>query len=112
MAGGCEARQAVPAPKVNQDRTYASAMALRRWLKDHGIAVSKVNVVSMGAHSRRTRFLFQEAFGDSARVGIIASYDSQIDTRYWWRTSQGFRGVTAEIIAYAYVRLLFRAPRE
>jgi len=104
--------QAVPAPEVNQDRTYASAAALRRWLKDHGIVVSKVNVVSMGAHSRRTRFLFQQAFGESARVGIIASYDSQIDTRYWWKTSQGFRGVTAEIIAYAYVRLLFRAPRE
>ncbi len=104
--------QAVPAPSVNQDRTYASAVALRRWLKDHGIVVNKVNVVSMGAHSRRTRFLFQKAFGKSARVGIIASYDSQIDTRYWWKTSQGFRGVTAEIIAYAYVRLLFRAPRE
>ena len=104
--------QAVPAPEVNQDRTYASAAALRRWLKDHGIVVSKVNVVSMGAHSRRTRFLFQKAFGDTARVGIIASYDSQIDTRHWWSTSQGFRGVTAEIIAYAYVRLLFRAPRE
>jgi len=104
--------QAVPAPSVNQDRTYASAVALRRWLKDHGIAVDKVNVVSMGAHSRRTRFLFQKAFGDSARVGIIASYDSEIDTRYWWSTSQGFRGVTAEIIAYAYVRLLFHAPRE
>jgi DUF218 domain len=104
--------QAVPAPKVKQDRTYASAVALRRWLKEHGLTVDKVNVVSMGAHSRRTRFLFQKAFGDQARVGIIASADPEFDSRYWWTTSQGFRGVTAEIIAYAYVRLLFRVPPE
>jgi hypothetical protein len=52
--------QAVPAPEVNQTGTYASAVALRRLVERPRNRGDKVNVVSMGAHSRRTRFLFQK----------------------------------------------------
>jgi len=101
--------QAVPTAEVRKDRTYASAVALRDWLRAHQIPADQVNVVSVGAHSRRTRLLFAKAFGPATRVGIIAIPHADFDTAQWWRSSQGFRIVTSEVIAYVYARLLFRA---
>jgi len=57
-----EMAQAVPAPATLKDRTYGSAVALRKWLQDHGIHPGKFNVVSIGPHARRTRLLFRKAF--------------------------------------------------
>lgn len=102
---------AVPAPPVRQDRTYASAMALKKWLREHGIAAAKINVMSVGAHSRRTRLLFEKAFGADAKVGIIATEEQTFNSRRWWTSSQGFREVTDEMAAYFYARFLFHAPR-
>ncbi len=111
VGGDPKSIQPVPAPKVVQDRTYASAVALKTWMREHGVATTTVNLMSGGAHSRRSRLLFQKAFGDSATVGVIASPDREFDPRRWWASSAGFRSVTGEAIAYLYARLLFR-PRD
>lgn len=98
---------AVPAPQVRQDRTYASAMALKEWLRERGQLPAKINLVSGGPHSRRSRLLFQKAFGDDAEIGIIAMDDDTYDAKRWWTSSQGVRVVTSEIIAYVYARFFF-----
>ncbi len=98
---------AVPSPEVRQDRTYATAIALRDYLREHGISAEKVNVVSLGAHSRRTRLLYEKAFGPTTHVGIIAIPHRDFDSARWWSSSQGFRVITGEVIAYGYVRCLF-----
>ena len=108
VGGDPKSIQPVPSPKVVQDRTYASAVALKTWMHEHGVATTTVNLVSGGTHSRRSRLLFQKAFGDSATVGVIASPDREFDPRRWWASSLGFRTVTGEAIAYLYARLLFR----
>ena len=64
--------------------------------------------MSSGAHSRRTRLLFQKAFGDGVTIGIVASPEREFDPRRWWTSSSGFRTVTSEIIAYLYARFIFR----
>lgn len=102
--------QTVPAPMVKQDRTYASAVALKTWLQAHGITATQLNIISWGAHSRRTRLLYQQAFGDEVTVGIVASAERDFDPSRWWTSSGGFRFVSGEAIAYLYVRLLFRRP--
>jgi hypothetical protein len=103
--------QAVPAPSVRQDRTFTSAMALKAWLHEHRIAPTNFNVMSLGAHSRRTRLLFEKALGAEARVGIIAIEDRSYDPNRLWRSSPGVRSVSDEIIAYGYARLVFRPPK-
>ena len=110
IGGDPKAVHAVPAPQVQQDRTYASAVALKSWMREHGVAVNAVNIVTTGAHSRRTRMMFQKAFGDGVAVGMIASPDRDFDPRRWWTSSSGFRTVTGEVIAYLYARFFFRAP--
>lgn len=97
----------VPAPWVERDRTYTSALTLRAWLEKQGPLPRHLTVVSSGVHSRRSRALFQKAFGKETEVGIIAVPDSGFDPRHWWTTSEGFRTVTDEIIAYLYVTVFF-----
>jgi hypothetical protein len=99
---------AVPAPAVRTDRTFASALALKRWLAERGPLPEKINVLTTGPHARRTRLLFQEAFGSGTSVGIIAVPDDRYDANRWWTSSDGFRTTTSELIAYLYARLLFR----
>jgi hypothetical protein len=99
---------AVPAPRVKRDRTYVAALALREWMDQHGGIPSEITVVSQGAHTRRTRLLFEKAFAGHAEIGILsARVEGEYDPYRWWTYSAGFRDVTAEAIAYLYARLLF-----
>src|ERR1043165_4414 len=49
--------QAVPSGWVMQDRTYTAAVALRDWLRQHGIQPTKIHLMSEGPHARRSRLL-------------------------------------------------------
>jgi uncharacterized SAM-binding protein YcdF (DUF218 family) len=89
---------------VTLDRTYHAAIEARDWLRQHHIAIRSVDVITIGPHARRSRSTFQKAFGNGAGVGIIALPDPQYDSQHWWRTSEGFKEVQAEAIAYIYAR--------
>ena len=104
--------QSVPSHVIGRDRTYYSAVALKDWLREHEINVGSFNIVGEDAHSRRTWLLFQEAFEDKAKVGIIAVPNPDYDAKHWWRSSEGFREITSETLAYLYARLFFHPPRE
>ena len=104
--------RAVPAPKVRRDRTFASAVALRDWLGRQGRTPGAFNVVTKGAHARRSRLLFAKAFGGSARIGIIAVPDEHYDETRWWRYSEGVRTVTDELIGYIYSRFFFSVAED
>jgi hypothetical protein len=99
--------QAVHAPPVTRDRTYASALALRQWFEARGPLPPHLTLVSSGVHTRRSRDLFQHAFGKQTAVGSIAVRDSGFDPSSWWTSSTGFRSVIAELISYTYVTLFF-----
>lgn len=99
--------QMVPAREMGRDRTYNDALALRTWFAENGMLVRQINVLTGDAHARRTRLLFQKAFGSSATVGIISVPNPDYDARHWWRYSEGVREVVGESIAYLYARLFF-----
>lgn len=99
--------RAVPAPHSSEDRTYATAVALRQWLERHGMAPESYHVMSLGTHARRTRLLFEKALGRNAKIGITAIVNRAYDASQWWNYSAGVRAVLAETVAYAYARLHF-----
>jgi hypothetical protein len=103
--------QPIPCLVQKKDRTYSSALAVKQWLAEHGLHPKQLNVVTDGAHARRSRLLFQKAFGTEVNVGIIAVPDPQFDPDRWWRTSEGFREVVGETIAYVYARFLFHPSK-
>jgi uncharacterized SAM-binding protein YcdF (DUF218 family) len=97
----------VPSHVIGRDRTYNSAIALRKWLPDHNTMSRSFNVVTEDAHARRTRLLFQKGFGNGVRVGIISIPNPDYDAKHWWRYSEGVREVIGEGIAYTYTRVFF-----
>lgn len=99
--------QPVPAPRVQQDRTYACARALRQWSREHNFPLRKVQVVTEGPHARRSRLLFAKALGRDVEVGVTAVPILDYDPDKWWRSSAGVRGVIGELLAYCYARLFF-----
>jgi len=100
--------QPVPCYVEKKDRTYSSALAVKQWMDSRGIHPGRLNVVTEGAHARRSRLLFQDAFGPEVKIGIIAVENKKFDPSHWWRTSEGVREVVGEGIAYLYARFIFR----
>jgi len=104
--------QAVPAPKVRQDRTYNAALALKRWWQAQGIKPDRIHLISDGPHCRRSRLLFQKAMGDDVFIGVTSVPSSEYDDAHWWRYSAGVRVVIGEGLAYLYARLLFNPAKQ
>ena len=99
--------QAVPAPRVRQDRTYTSAVTLRNWLLAHDIVPRRIHLLTDGPHSRRSRLLYEEAMGPGVVIGVTAIPCEEYDQQHWWRYSAGVRNVIGEGLAYLYARLIF-----
>jgi DUF218 domain len=97
---------AVPAASVVKHRTAASAIALRDWLSSSALKVNSINLYSLGTHARRSRKIFKEVLNPEIKVGIIAAETQDYNSQEWWTSSEGFRIVTGEIIAYIYARFV------
>lgn len=99
--------QMVPSRVMARDRTYTSALALRAWMRVHAPTTTAINIITEDLHARRTRLLFQKAFRNEVKIGIIAVPNPDYDARHWWYYSEGVRDVLGESIAYLYARLIF-----
>jgi uncharacterized SAM-binding protein YcdF (DUF218 family) len=104
--------QAVPTGETRRDRTYAMALSLKQWWRSHGLAPTKVNLITSGPHARRSRLMYEKALGPGVTVGVIAIPVTDYDERHWWHYSQGVRVIIGEALAYAYARLLFYPAEE
>jgi uncharacterized SAM-binding protein YcdF (DUF218 family) len=106
--------QMVPSRVSGRDRTYNSALALREYFQTNGMAVKNFNLMTEDVHARRSRLLFQRAFGAGVAVGIIAAPDPDYDPARWWRYSEGVREILGESIAWFYAVFLFHpeAPQK
>ena len=102
-----ERLEMVPSREMNRDRTYGEALALRQWFQDHSTKAESFNIVTEDLHGRRTRLLYQRAFGNGVRIGVIAVPSPDYDASRWWRYSEGVEGVLNEGIGYIYARFFF-----
>lgn len=92
---------------VHKDRTYHSALAVKKWMQQQDVPAKSFDIVTLGPHARRSRILFKRAFGPDANIGVIALDEHGYDPVHWWRSSEGVREVLFEGVAYLYVRLFF-----
>lgn len=92
---------------VNWDRTYSSAVEVRRWAARSKVTMGTFDVVSRGPHARRSWELYRLAFGEESRIGVRAADPSDYDSNAWWRTSAGVKAVLVEAIALAWVKCCF-----
>ena len=103
--------QAVPARVKYRNRTFQSAVALREWVDENHVPMTNFNLVTLGAHARRSRLLFEKAFDDKAKVGIISVQNREYNPKHWWKYSEGVKQVIEESVGYVYARFLFH-PNE
>jgi len=99
--------EAVPSAPVRHDRTYFSAVAVKNRMLQHAESGTSITVITLGTHARRSRLLFQKAFGEGSRIGIISIEDRDYDPERWWKSSAGIRTVLYEMIAYIYAVVIF-----
>jgi len=99
--------QMVPSHVIGRDRTYSSAIALRDWFREHAVQVRSLNIVTEGAHARRTRLLFEKALGPGISVGVIAVNNPDFNAKRWWRYSEGVEDVIDEGVGYLYAKFFF-----
>jgi hypothetical protein len=92
---------------TRKDRTYFSALAAKNWLEQHEMHAKSIDVATIGPHARRSRLVFQKAFGREAVVGVIALTVNNFDPDHWWQSSEGVREVLFEGFAYLYARFFF-----
>lgn len=93
---------AVPAASVRKDRTYQSAVAFKEWVKRSNPNIKKVDIISLGAHTRRSSKVFQNVLGSDIKVGQIAVLNEDYDPGRWWNSSEGAKTVISEIISNIY----------
>jgi hypothetical protein len=94
---------------AKKDRTYHSALEVKNWMARQGVPMISLDVITMGAHARRSRLMYEKAFGVGTKIGVIAMQDMEYDENSWWRASAGVREMLGETIAYLYARFLFRS---
>jgi hypothetical protein len=92
---------------AERDRTYHSALAVKHWLAEHGATVDSIDVMTKGAHARRSRLLFEKVFVPGVKVGVIALRDRSYEPGRWWRSSEGIREIPFQTLAYLYARFMF-----
>jgi len=97
----------VTVPSVQKNRTFASALAFRKWLLNSELSVKAINIYSLGAHARRSRLLFEKTLCNKLEIGVIAAENLRYDPRQWWTSSIGVQTVIGEAIAYIISRFFF-----
>lgn len=98
----------VPTPATARDRTYHTAVAVRRWLEARQRPVSAVDLASHGPHGRRSRGIYRRTLGDGVEVGVISVEPSEYVLSRWWQSSEGVKDVLAEATGYAWMLCCFR----
>ena len=101
----------VPAPDVKKDRTYVSALILKRWLDKNRPEAKSLDLVTLGPHARRSLILHKIALGSDVSVGVISVPNRAYDPNQWWRYSQGVKTIINEVIGYVYTKLIFRPEK-
>ena len=98
----------LPLPSgIFRDRTYNTALYIRKYFKDNNIDAKQFNLISLGVHSRRSLCLYKMVFEPKIKVGNIVITDRVYNSTNWYKSSRGFRTVLNETIGYFYVKCFF-----
>ena len=99
--------KSLPTPESAQNRTFLSAVIVRDWLQKQNIKTKQINIYSQGVHARRTKALYQMAFGDQYNIGINAAKTIEYTLDNWWKSSTGAKAVITETIGLIWVKCCF-----
>ena len=94
----------VSAPPTDHDRTYVSALAVRKRLQQEGLFGKPAELYTVGAHARRSHLLFRRAFGRDYPLGVTSIAPASYHLDRWYLHSEGVRHVIGELLAWIYAK--------
>jgi len=97
----------IPSPASAQDRTFLSAVFVRKWFEKHHISTPSIDIFSQGVHARRTQKLYKMAFQSNDDIGIYASKPVAYSLSAWWDKSAGAKSVITEIAGMLWITCCF-----
>lgn len=99
----------VPAPSVEINRTYISALSIASWVEAEGYTAHFFNIYSEGVHARRTWFLYKYALKKKAgAVGVL----SKSNIEHLARDPKLLKGIIIrELVGNLYYRTVFNKAK-
>ena len=85
---------------------------VRAWAERSGLDLRKIDVVTRGPHARRSRLLYEEAFGPQVQIGVISIRPEAYDEGQWWRSSIAAQDVAEQAVGLLWVELFFDPLRQ
>jgi hypothetical protein len=98
------------ARNTERQRTFESALAMRRALQSRGIYPKALNVFTWGPHARRSRLVYAKVEAPETKVGIVSWVPDAYRTFPWWRSSDRAKELLTETAGYLY-EALFNSGR-
>lgn len=87
-------------------RTFESAIAVSRALREANALPAAVNIFTLGPHARRSALVFAKVLGSETNVGVIGWLPPDYKTEPWWRSSERSRELLEETAGYLFEVLL------
>jgi DUF218 domain len=91
---------------TDSHRTFESAVAVWRALRNAGIKPEGINVFTFGPHARRSALVFTKVNWPVSKIGVIGWLPPGFWREAWWQSSDRSRELLEETAGYWYEALL------
>jgi len=95
-----------PALETKSQRTFESALAVRRVLDARRLQPAAVNIFTVGAHAKRSRLVFAKTLAAGTRVGVISVTPIGYPSGPWWKSTERADVFLKETVGWLYELLL------
>ncbi len=92
----------VGAPPTGKHRTFGAALAVRDWLKTLPAPPRQANVVSGGAHARKTHAAYRRALAGMVELGALSVRPGAYNPSWWFLSRIGLRYTLLDLVGYLY----------
>jgi uncharacterized SAM-binding protein YcdF (DUF218 family) len=109
VRAGAPSDKVIEARATNSDnqRTFESAVGVRRMLEKRGLHPAAVNVFTLGVHARRSRLVFAKALPPGTAVGVISWTPPDYQpVEPWWKSTERADDMIKETTGYLFEALL------
>jgi len=96
--------------RTENHRTFESAEAVFRSLRDKGIHPKAMNVFTVGVHARRSRLVFAKVFWPDTKIGVVPWIPEGYYSGPWWDSSDRTTDFLKETFGY-YLEALLNSGR-
>lgn len=82
------------------NKTKSFALELKRHIQFQNKDIHRIDILTFGAHARKSYVVFKKVFEPEVKVGIISIRPHTYHPRLWWLSVEGWQWVVKDTIKY------------